>query len=294
MNIIEARGLTRYYGGTRGVAGLDLDVPEGSVMGILGLNGSGKTTAIKLALGLLVPNSGSATIWGEDPVDISAATRSRIAYVADEAELPAWMSLHEGMELYASYFPQWDAANAADLVRRFDLPMRQRFSTLSKGQKRRFFLCLALAQQPELLVLDEPAGALDPVIRREFMDLLMELRSARNVTILFSSHILSDVERIVDRVAFICEGKCILQDDLDTLKARVKRLCIPESADPNLIRENFTVISERSVGGSRQFCVTDFEFNSDRKTNYDVEHLNLEEIFIAYHADTALGELNSW
>ncbi len=117
MNIIEARKLIRFYGGTRGVAELDLDVPEGSVMGLLGLNGSGKTTAIKLLLGHLVPNSGTTRLWGQDPVEISAATRSRIAYVADEAELPHWMSLKEGMELYASYFPQWDTANADDLIK---------------------------------------------------------------------------------------------------------------------------------------------------------------------------------
>ena len=285
MNTIEARGLIRFYGGTRGVAGLDLDVPEGTVMGLLGLNGSGKTTAIKLLLGHLVPNSGTVRVWGEDPVELYAATRSRIAYVADEAELPHWMTLKEGMELYASYFPQWNADNADDLIKRFALPMDQRFSTLSKGQKRRFFLCLAVAQQPDLLVLDEPAGGLDPVIRRDFLDLLMELRSARDVTILLSSHILSDVERIVDRVAFIHEGKCLLQDELETLKSRVKRLCIKDEAAKARIRARFDVISTRTIGDTTQIHVSNFQESKLEGIHCSLEQLNLEDIFLAYNGE---------
>lgn len=286
MNVIESRELIRFYGSTRGVAGLDLGVPEGSVTGLLGLNASGKTTAIKLALGHLVPNSGTVTVWGGDPVDMSAATRSRIAYVADEAELPHWMTLKEGMELYASYFPLWDDAHADELVRRFDLSLARPYSALSRGQKRRFFLCLALAQRPDLLVLDEPAGGLDPVIRREFLDLLMELRSAREVTILLSSHILSDVERVVDRVAFIHDGQCFLQDDLDAMKARIKRLCITDPALESRIREQFDVISTRTVGDTLQIHVADFDEARLDGIDCTLEHLNLEDIFLAYHADT--------
>lgn len=285
MNVIEARGLIRYYGGTRGVAGLDLDVPEGTVMGLLGLNGSGKTTAIKLLLGQLVPNSGTVRVWGGDPVDMPAATRARIAYVADEAELPNWMTTKEGMELYASYFPRWDTAYADDLIKRFDLPMHQSFTTLSKGQKRRFFLCLAIAQQPELLVLDEPAGGLDPVIRRDFLDLLMELRSARDVTILFSSHILSDVERIVDHVAFIHDGKCLLQDELESIKGSVKRLCTTSRGSEAAIYERFIVISKRSVGTTAQIHVAGYDPEKLDGIDCTVEHLNLEEIFLAHHED---------
>ena len=289
MNVIEARELIRFYGGARGVAGLDLVVPEGSVMGLLGINGSGKTTAIRLALGHLVPNSGTVTLWGADPVEMPAETRARIAYVPDEAELPHWMTLNEGMELYASYFPQWDSANAGDLIRRFSLPMQQRFSTLSKGQKRRYFLFLALAQQPDLLVLDEPAGGLDPVIRREFLDLLMELRSSRDVTILLSSHILSDVERIVDRVAFVHEGKCVLQGDLETMKANIKRLCVSDATMETRIRECFDVVSARTLGGTTQLHVTDFESTKLGGIDCTLEHLNLEEIFLAYHPAMTAG-----
>ncbi len=291
MNVIEARNLVRYYGGARGVAGLDLDVPEGSVMGLLGLNGSGKTTAIKLALGLLVPNSGTATLWGQDSVELPAALRARIAYVADEVDLPGWMTLKEGMNLYASYYPKWDSAYANSLIERFGLSMAKRYAALSKGQKRRFFLCLALAQQPDLIVLDETAGGLDPVIRREFLDVLIEARSERDVTILFSSHILSDVERIVDRVAFVSDGRCLLQGDLDELKGEVKRLCIPESADSSLIRQRFTVVSENVIGGTRQLHVAGFHPSRLVGIDCEIEHLNLEDIFLAYHANTKRAEV---
>lgn len=291
MNVIETRGLVRYYGGIRGVAGLDLDVPQGSVMGLLGLNGSGKTTAIKLALGLLVPNSGKATIWGRESVELPAAMRSCIAYVADEVDLPGWMTLQEGMNLYASYYPQWDSGYADRLIDRFSLSMTKRYASLSKGQKRRFFLCLALAQQPDLIVLDEPAGGLDPVIRREFLEVLIEARSERDVTILFSSHILSDVERIVDRVAFVSDGRCLLQSDLDKLKGEAKRLCIPETADSDLIRQRFTVVSEHVLGGVRRLHVAGFHHSKLEGIECEVENLNLEDIFLAYHANTKPGEV---
>jgi ABC-2 type transport system ATP-binding protein len=285
MNVIEARGLIRYYGGMRGVAGLDLDVPQGSVMGLLGTNGSGKTTAIKLLLGQLVPNQGTARLWGGDPLDLKPAQRSRIAYVADEVELPGWMKLREGMELYASYYPQWDQAEADALIARFDLKMTHPFGTLSKGQKRRFFLVLAIAQQPDLIVLDEPTGGLDTIVRRDFLDLLMEVRNKREVTILLSSHILSDVERVIDRVAFVGNGRLLLQDDLETLKSRVKRLCLSAPRDVDTALGRFEVISRTTVAGVTQLQVSDFSPEKLEGLDVSVEHLNLEEIFLAYHRE---------
>ncbi len=288
MNIIEAQKLVRYYSGVRGVSKLDLTVPQGSVMGLLGTNGSGKTTAIKLILGQLVPNEGAVTLWGEDPLDLKPERRSRIAYVADEVELPGWMKLQEGMTLYASYYPQWDAAEADALIKRFDLRMDRPFGTLSKGQKRRFFLMLAVAQQPELLILDEPAGGLDAVVRRSFLDLLMELRNKREVTMLISSHILSDVERVIDRVAFVNEGRTTLEDDLDLIKERVKRICVSKDKDASLMLERFSIESQHDIAGVTQFNVTDFSPDKMDGIDGTVEHLNLEEIFLAYNGDEAL------
>jgi ABC-2 type transport system ATP-binding protein len=290
MNVIDARGLVRYYSGVRGVAGLDLIVPQGSVMGLLGTNGSGKTTAIKLILGQLVPNQGSTTLWDEDPLDLTPELRSRIAYVADEVELPGWMKLQEGMELHASYYPQWDQSEADALITRFDLQLHRPFGTLSKGQKRRFFLVLALAQQPELIVLDEPTGGLDAIIRREFLDLLIELRNKREVTILLSSHILSDVERVIDRVAFVSEGRLLLQSELDTLKGRVKRLCVPVGTDVGPIAARFDVISQTKVADMTQIHVANFAPEKLEGLDVAVEHLNLEEIFLAYHRDVPVAE----
>ncbi len=283
MNVIKARGLVRYYGSTRGVDKLDLNIPQGSVTGLLGLNGSGKTTAIKLLLGHLLPNSGTVTVWDQDPAELSPSLRSRIAYVADQAALPLWMSLQEGMELYASYFPSWDASRARELLKQFELPMERRYAALSKGQQRRFFLFLALAQQPELLVLDEPAGGLDTVIRREFLDLLADLAQTREVTVLLSSHILSDVERIMDHVAFIHEGRSILQEDFNVVRDQTKRLEGRNATAENYIRNHFTVLTEHVGSTGTQFIVNDFAESKVSDVECTVEHVDLEDIFLAYH-----------
>jgi len=287
MNVVDVKGLVRYYGGARGVDGIDLEVPLGSVMGLLGPNGGGKTTTLKLLLGQLVPNQGSALLFDHDPLELPPEVRSRIAYVADEVELPAWMKLKEGMELYASYYPQWNQAEADALIVRFDLDMGRPFGKLSKGQKRRFFLMLAVAQQPDLLILDEPAGGLDAVVRRSFLDLLIELRNQREVTILLSSHILSDVERVIDRVAFVNQGRVVVQEELDTLKNQVKRLCVPAGTDTRLIYERFEVVSESTVADTVQLHVANFSPAKLADLDAAVEHLNLEEIFLAYHAEHA-------
>ena len=251
--------------------------------GLLGLNGSGKTTAIKLLLGHLLPNSGTVTVWDQDPAEMSPLLRSRIAYVADQAALPLWMSLQEGMELYASYFPSWDASRARELLKQFELPMERRYAALSKGQQRLFFLFLALAQQPELLVLDEPAGGLDTVIRREFIDLLADLAQTREVTVLLSSHILSDVERIMDHVAFIHEGRSILQEDFNVVRDQTKRLEGMNATAENYIRNHFTVLTEHVGSTGTQFIVNDFAESKVSGVECTVEHVDLEDIFLAYH-----------
>ncbi len=179
MNIIEMSGVSRAFGLTVAVSNLSLTVPKGSVFGLLGENGSGKTTSIKLMMGALIPHEGTVRVLGVDPVDMAPDVRSRIAYVADEMSLPKWMRLSEGLKLHAAYFEQWDENYALSRMRKYELDLKQSFGALSKGQQRRFLLTLALAQKPELLILDEPASGLDVAVRREFLDTLMELANER-------------------------------------------------------------------------------------------------------------------
>lgn len=284
MNVVEIKGLCRAFGATRAVSGLDLEVPEGSVFGLLGENGSGKTTTIRMLMGDLVPHSGEIRIWGHDPLRIPIRERARIGYVWDEMELPSWMRLQEAMAIHASYFPQWDAACAQDLLGRFELNAYAPFGPMSKGQKRRFLLLLAVAQRPDLLVLDEPSGGLDVAVRRQFLDLLMELASTRKLTVIISSHILSDVERVIDRVAFLKAGRLVRHGDLDDLKAQVKRLHVNSESAEQLLRNRFTVIAEQRNTDGRWLTVADFSPDKMEELDAEVEHLNLEELFLAFNS----------
>lgn len=284
MNLIEMEHVTRFYGAVPAVRDFSLTVQKGSVFGLLGENGSGKTTSIKLMMGAFIPQEGSVRVFGVDPVGMAPEVRARIAYIADEMSLPHWMKLSEAMTLHASYFEQWDREMALDRLRNYELAPNQCFGQLSKGQQRRFLVTLALAQQPELLILDEPAAGLDVAVRREFLNTLMELANEREVTILLSSHILSDVERVVDHVAFTKKGRVLLQANIEELKGQVKRLCFPAPPTDDAFRTAFNVLSSTQDGGAFQAVVDDFAPEKLDGWDCQVEHLNLEELFLVYNA----------
>ena len=290
MNIIELKHVSRSYARTLAVSDLSLSVPKGSVFGLLGENGSGKTTSIKMMMGALIPHEGTVRVLGVDPVGMAPEVRSRIAYVADEMSIPNWMKLADGLKLHASYFEQWDEALALDRLNKYELTLTQTFGTLSKGQQRRFLLTLALAQQPELLILDEPASGLDVAVRREFLDTLMELANEREVTILLSSHILSDVERVVDHVAFTKKGGLIKQANLEDLKGQVKRLCFSTPPEDSTFASIFNVLSTTHDGGALQAVVDDYSEDKLNGLDCQVEHLNLEELFLVYNIGTPTEE----
>ena len=285
MNVIELRNLARYFGLTPAVVDLSLDVPEGSVFGLLGENGCGKTTTINIIMGALVPNQGTARVFDGDPLLMPPETRARIGYVADEMELPGWMRLSEAMKVHASYFAAWDRELAARLLKEFELTPEQTFGGLSRGQKRRFIITLIMSQRPDLLVLDEPSGGLDAAVRRQFLDLLLELTNERGVTILIASHILSDVERVVDHVAFVKGGRVLRQAQLEDLKANVKRLCLNSREDAVTIEQRFEVLAKGRQQDAELVTVADFDPAKLDGIECHVENLNLEELFLVYNGN---------
>lgn len=240
---IQAFNVTRYYGLKRGVREFSLNVPTGTIWGLLGENGSGKTTALKLAMGMLLPNAGEILTLGVNADAIPPEVRARIGWLSDQLAVPDRFSLKGAMALQRSFFPTWNQKFANDLAELFDLTPESIFGQLSLGQKRRYMLLLVIAQMPELLVLDEPAGGLDPAVRRQLIDLLIQQASERPITIILSSHIMSDVERLVDHVAFMKDGQVIANDNLENLRARIKRICSSKDSVIQETKQKFTLVS---------------------------------------------------
>lgn len=223
MNPIGFERLTHYYGTTKALDSLTLDVPEACVFALLGRNGAGKTTAIKCLLGFLAPTRGTARILGHDAAALPAEARGRIGYVAEGQKLVPWMRVRELVAYQRASFPSFDEALCASHLKRLGLPEKRRVFQLSRGMRAQLALALALAQRPEVLVLDDPAMGLDAVVRREFLDVMIDLIADEGRTVLFSSHILTDVERVADRVAILDRGVLRVNAPLDEVKRRVRR-----------------------------------------------------------------------
>jgi len=220
MNAIEARQLTRDFGRLRAVDAISIEVPQGAVFGLLGANGAGKSTLLKLLVGHLRPTSGTATLLGR-PVSPGDSTRwLRIGYVSQSRYLPGWMTAAECLQFARALRPRWDDAKVANLVERLELPLDTKIHNLSRGHYVRVQIALALAHNPEVILLDEPTSGLDPAARRELLRLLVDEISVRGSTVVFSSHLVEDIERMADSVAIMDSGRVVACGPLEALKSR--------------------------------------------------------------------------
>ena len=219
MDIIEISQLTRRFGAKTALDSVSLSLPRGAVYGLVGANGAGKTTLIRHVLGLLKAESGSVRVFGLDPVDDPAGVLSRIGYLSEENDLPGWMRIDELMRYTQAFYPGWDAGYADELRQAFALDGAARIKTISKGQKARTGLLIALAHRPELLVLDEPSSGLDPIVRRDILGAVIRTIAHEGRTVLFSSHLLDEVEAVADHVTMIDHGKIVLSAPLEEIKS---------------------------------------------------------------------------
>ena len=224
--IVEIRRVTRQFGNKTALDDLSLTVPRGGVFGLIGGNGAGKTTLIKHILGMLKAQSGSVQVFGLDPVQNPVGTLGRIGYLSEDRDLPNWMRVGELMRYTQAFFPNWDEAYAEELREAFDLDGNARVKNLSRGQRARAGLLVALAHRPELLVLDEPSSGLDPVVRRDILGAIIRTIADEGRTVLFSSHLLDEVERVADRVAIIHQGRIMLTAPMDEIKESHRRVTL--------------------------------------------------------------------
>src|SRR5438309_11611062 len=221
---IDVCELTRRFGAKAALASVSLSMSRGGVYGLVGANGAGKTTLIKHILGLLRAESGMVRVFGLDPVAEPVGVLSRIGYLSEEHDLPGWMRIDELMRYTRAFYPAWDDKYAEELRQTFALDASARIKDLSKGQKARAGLLTALAYRPELLVLDEPSSGLDPIVRRDILGAILRTIAHEGRTVLFSSHLLDEVEQVADHVTMISQGKIALSAPLKTIQESYRTL----------------------------------------------------------------------
>lgn len=219
-HVIAIEDLTRRFGAKTALNQVTLQVPRGTVFGLVGENGAGKTTLIKHILGLLKAQKGSVRVFGMDPVHRPAEVLGRIGYLSEDRDLPEWMRVSELLRYTAAFYPKWDAKFAESLREQFALDPAARLRTLSRGESAKAGLMVALAHRPDLLLLDEPSSGLDPVVRRDILGAIIRTVADEGRTVLFSSHLLEEVQRVADRVAMISHGRIVLDAPLDDVLAK--------------------------------------------------------------------------
>lgn len=223
-NVVAVSGLVKTFGQGDGVHGLDLCIKRGSAFGFLGPNGAGKSTTIKILMGLLAPDAGNVALFGEPVRGDSVSLRQRVGYVPEQHFMYPWMSVGEIIWFTRSFYPTWDDAFCERVRAHYGLAPDKKVRELSHGMRTKLALVLALSHNPELLILDEPTTGLDPLIREEFLEGVNQLRAEKGCTVLFSSHIMSDIEAMADTLAIINAGKLLVCAPRTELSERVRRI----------------------------------------------------------------------
>ncbi len=232
MNIIETNQLTRRYWRTEALRGLTLAVPSGSVFALLGANGAGKTTAIKVLMNFLPPTAGEARVLGVDSRRLGEHERAQIGYVSENQKLPLWMTVRQLLDYCRPFYPTWDPALENKLLAQFDLPESRKLKNLSRGMLIKAALLSSLAYRPKLLVLDEPFSGLDPLARDDFVRGVLEASELGDWTVFVSSHDIEEVERLADNIALLEAGRLRFSETTESLLGRFRRMEVTQSGAP--------------------------------------------------------------
>ena len=284
---IDLQAVYKSFRSTAVLRGVTLRVERGKTFAFLGRNAAGKTTLIRMLLGLLKRDDGAIRVLGLDPQRDPLELRRRIGYLAEDQQMYGWMRVEEIVRFVAPFYPTWDHDLALRYLRDFELPLRTRIKHLSKGQNVRLGLVLALAHRPELVILDDPALGLDPIMRKQFnRDLITHLQ-CEGRTVFYSSHLLYEVEPVADEVAILHNGRIVRQADTELLRADVKQIILNRDALAAM-RQQLSILDERADGDRVAITVDDAEHALQRLgregIEFRIEDLNLDEIFEAYVA----------
>ena len=283
---IQIVGFSKDYGKTRAVDDLTLTVPEGSIFGFLGQNGAGKTTTIRTLLNLQRPTAGQLSVMGLDSVRDSVAVRRQVGYLPEEPTYYPWMTVDEILRFNRAFYPEWDGALEASLVKQLDLPRKRKLQDLSRGMQSKVGLVMALAPRPKVLILDDPTSGLDPVVRHEFLEVVIANVQNEGGAVFFSTHLLHEMERVADRLAILHKGTLRWTGSLDEVKQTVKKLRVVYDSD---VPTTFPIENPLRVdrnSHSAMLTVADFDpaiearLREHGARSVEVMHLSLEEIFM--------------
>jgi len=284
---IETRELVKRFGRKLAVDHLDLQVPPGTVYAFLGRNGAGKTSTIRILLNLLDRTGGEAYVLGMDPRRHDFEIKRRVGYVAEAQKMYDWMTVSQIIWFCSGFYRTWDQQFAEELLRSLELPREEKLRNLSRGTQAKVALLLAMAHRPELLILDEPTAGLDVMVRRDFLEGVIELIQQEGRTVFFSSHLVHEVERVADWVGIIEQGRLMLSARLDDLKSSVKRLVLsfPDGAPAAILVDG--LLSLETAGRQARLTVRDYseetmaQAKRHQPQSIEVEDLSLEDIFVA-------------
>ena len=267
MNAIELRGLEKHYEDFD--LKIDLELPQGCILGLVGENGAGKSTAIRLLLGMTRPDGGSIRVLGEERAD-----KEQIGVVLDEPAYPECLTPRQVGRIMAGIFRSWDPAAYAGYLKKLGLPENKRFKDFSRGMKMKLSIAVALSHHPRLLVLDEPTSGLDPVVRDEVVELFADFARQEDHSVLISSHIVSDLEKLCDYVAFLHKGRLLLCEERDALRE--------EYGLAQLSKADFEALDPAAVVGSRRspYGVSAILRRSDAPAGVPMEPVSIEDLFI--------------
>ena len=286
---IETVDLHKTYGSVDALRGLNLEVPTGTIFGFLGKNGAGKTTAIKILLGMARPTRGAARVFGLDAAvqASSVAIRARTAFVSEDKDLLGHLSVEQAIRFTAAFYPRWRRDQEQRYLTRFELPADRKVKDLSRGMRTKFALLLALCRGAELLVLDEPTSGLDPATAEEVLHALVGDVAGGGTTVFFSSHQIAEVEQVADRIAIVDRGRVAVSGGLDDLRASYRRIQLvfdgvapqPAFRSPDVVRviRNHRVLSVIVSGGADHLID---EARRLRPVAIDSERLTLKDLFL--------------
>ncbi|MCD6050690.1 MAG: ytrB 2 [Verrucomicrobia bacterium] len=287
-SVIQLRGLTKYFGKSPAVYELNLDVPRGCVFAFLGRNGSGKTTTIRMMLGLVPPTRGGGTVLGGDIHALTPEIRGRIGYLTEEHQLYPWMTVKECGEFQSAFYPRWNDKVFRGVVGHFKVKPEAKVKDLSRGERGGLCLALTLAPDPELLILDDPALGLDPVARRSLVESMIYLTRRADRTIFFSSHDLADVERVADHIAVMDRSVLRACCPIDTFRTKVQHLRLSFPGEPPKLPQIPGLLQVyRSANELRLVCVerngaTRQAVNSLSPARVEMLPISLEDAFLSY------------